>query len=182
MHSMEVGDADTRKFWKHYKYQERYSTCCCHALGAWLFRTAKTSIWIEYSLLYFGRKVGRGVVPSQHRHLSDRYPSITVSFDQQRLFLFYDSWPQNEEQRVYVDHDRVENCWILTVENYFFQRHYSSPSHLRPHCPLISDRFCYGRTKFVLQLLLVSDHLSNRDQRPLKCITCPSVSDQLMTS
>ena len=27
--------------------------------------------------------------------------------------------------------------------------------------PLVYDRFCYGRTKFVLQLPLVSDYLSN---------------------
>ena len=33
------------------------------------------------------------------------------------------------------------------------------PSDQRP--PLVYDRFCYGRTKFVLQLPLVSDHLSN---------------------
>ena len=33
------------------------------------------------------------------------------------------------------------------------------PSDQRP--PLVYDRVCYGRTKFVLQLPLVSDHLSN---------------------
>ena len=33
------------------------------------------------------------------------------------------------------------------------------PSDQRP--PLVYDRFCYGRTKFVLQLSLVNDHLSN---------------------
>ena len=46
---------------------------------------------------------------------------------------------------------------------------------------LVYDRFCYGRTKFVLQLPLVSDHLLMRPAT-LKCITCPSVSDQLVTS
>ena len=38
----------------------------------WRIRTAKTSVWIKYRILViaFGRKVGSGVVPSQHRQIS----------------------------------------------------------------------------------------------------------------
>ena len=127
MYSMEAGDADTRKFWKHYKYQERDSTCCCHALGAWLLRTAKTSVWIKYRILFvaFGRKVGSGVVPSQHRQISFHHRFIRSAKASLQLFLFYTTVGlRMTDNRVYVDHDGVENCCILTVENHFFQRHY----------------------------------------------------------
>ena len=51
------------------------------------------------------------------------------------------------------------------------------PSDQRP--PLVYDQFCYGRTKFVLQLPLVSDHLSNATAKMHHVFL---VSDHLVTS
>ena len=64
-------------------------------------------------------------------------PTMTIL----QLFLFYHSWPQNDGQsvqsdRIYVGHDRVENCWILTVENHFFQRHYKYHERFFTTCTL----------------------------------------------